>query len=85
MRAAIRSYEMLADQMTAVNEVRKRKRAQSSLHTGELKSSVCPDLQRAMDLSQEKGASNWLTVLPIEEFHCCSFRVQSTHEARLEH
>ena len=61
-------YEMLADQMTAVNEVRKRKRAQSSLHAGELKSSLCPNLQRAMHLSQEKGTSNWLTVLPIEEF-----------------
>ena len=62
------TYEMLADQMTAVNEVRKRKCAHSSLHAGELKSSLCPDLQRAMNLSQEKGASNWLTVLPIEEF-----------------
>ena len=59
---------MLADQMTAVNEVRKGKRAQSSLHAGEVKSSLCPDLQRAMDLSLEKGAFNWHTVLPIEEF-----------------
>ena len=26
------------------------------------------DLQRAMDLAQEKGASSWLTSLPLEEF-----------------
>lgn len=30
-----------------------------------------PDLQKAMDLSQEMGASNWLTTLPVEEFGFC--------------
>ena len=37
----------------------------------EVSSSVCEslsnDLQYAMDLAQEKGASNWLTTLPIRE------------------
>ena len=36
--------------------------------SSQLKASLPPDLQRAMDLSMEKGASNWLTVLPVDEF-----------------
>ena len=46
----------------------KTKRHRSSSHINELQSSLPPELQKAMDLSQEKGASNWLTVLPVEEF-----------------
>ena len=34
----------------------------------DLSSSLSPTLQRAMSLAQEKGASNWLTTLPIAEF-----------------
>jgi hypothetical protein len=60
--------ETLADQLCAVTEIRTEKRARLSSHARELKSSLPPDLQRVLDLSQEKGASNWLTVLPIEEF-----------------
>ena len=33
-----------------------------------LKEVLDPSLKRAMDLAAEKGASNWLTTLPIEEF-----------------
>ena len=33
-----------------------------------LRDSVSCSLQRAMDLAQEKGASSWLTSLPLEEF-----------------
>ena len=51
-----------------MSEIRKKKRDRLSSHARELKSVLPPDLQRAMDLAQEKGASNWLTVLPIEEF-----------------
>ena len=62
------THETLADQLSAVAEIRKKKRARSSSHATELKSLLPSELQRAMDLSQEKGASIWLTVLPIEEF-----------------
>ena len=33
-----------------------------------LKQSLSTTLKRTMDLAQEKGASNWLTSLPIQEF-----------------
>ena len=61
-------HKTLADQLSAVSEIRKKKRDRLSSHARELKSVLPPDLQRAMDLAQEKGASNWLTVLPIEKF-----------------
>ena len=47
---------------------KREKRDRSASLASELKSHLPPDLQRAMNLSQEKGASNWLTVLPVEEF-----------------
>ena len=56
------------DQWSAVAEIKKRKHDRLSSCAIDLKSLLPPDLQRAMDLSQEKGASNWLTVLPMEEF-----------------
>ena len=62
------SYEALAYQLSSVAEIKKRKRSQLSSTASQLKASFPPDLQRAMDLSQEKGASKWLTVLPVEEF-----------------
>ena len=33
-----------------------------------LRDKITSSLQRAMDLTQEKGASSWLTSLPLEEF-----------------
>lgn len=62
------TYEMYVDQWSAVAEVKKGKRDRSTACASDLKSKLTPDLQKAMDLSQEKGASNWLTVLPVEEF-----------------
>ena len=40
---------------------------QLSSTASQLKASFPPDVQRAMDLSQENDASNSLTVLPVEE------------------
>ena len=54
--------------MTSVAEVKKRKRDHQSSIACQLKDSLSPDLQRAVELAMEKGASNWLTVLPVEEF-----------------
>ncbi len=52
-------------QFTAKLEVKKRKRELNATSADQLKSNLPPNLQRAMILSQEKGASNWLTVLPV--------------------
>ena len=40
----------------------------SFLHVSSpLREAVSPALQHAMDLASERGASSWLTVLPLEE------------------
>ena len=58
------TYEVLADQITAKNEVKTRRRQQGE---HQIRETLSPSMQYAMDLSKEKGASNWLTVLPLEE------------------
>ena len=72
------THEALTEQFTAKLEVKKRKRELNVTSADQLKSNLPPNLQRAMILSQEKGASNWLTVLPVEEFglalHKAAFR-----------
>ena len=62
-------YEVLTDQITAKNDIKSSRRRLSEDAADELRNSLPPPLQRAMDLSMEKGASSWLTVLPLEEHH----------------
>jgi len=59
-------YEILQDQLSAKAEVHKSKREQHSNAALTLKDILPPSLAHAMDLSQEKGASTWLSVL-LEE------------------
>ena len=61
-------YEILQDQLSAKAEVHKSKRKQHSNAASTLKDILPPSLVHAMDLSQEKGASTWLSVLPLEEY-----------------
>ena len=65
------TFQTLADQQSAVADIRKRKRNYLLSIADQLKTSLPPDLQRAMVLAQEKEASNWLTTLPVEEFGFC--------------
>ena len=60
--------EVVHEQVEAKNEVHKMKRDQSSQAADSLKKSLSVSLQRSMDLAQEKGASIWLTSIPIQEF-----------------
>ena len=60
--------EMLADQLSVLAEIKSRNRSRLSSAAANLRSLLSPKFQRAMDLAQEKGASTWLTVLPVEEF-----------------
>ena len=62
-------YEVLTDQITAKNDIKASRRRLSKDTADELRNSLPPPLQHAMDLSMEKGASSWLTVLPPEERH----------------
>eukprot|EP00731_Ephydatia_muelleri_P030730 Em0022g244a len=61
-------YEILQDQLSAKAKVHKSKREQHSNAASTLKDTLPPSLAHAMDLSQEKGASTWLSVLPLEEY-----------------
>ncbi len=48
--------------------IRKQRREQATEAAQNLKEDLPHTLKRAMKLAQEKGASSWLTALPIEEF-----------------
>ena len=61
-------YEILQDQHSAKAEVHKSKREQHSNAALTLKDILPPSLVHTMDLSQEKGASTWLSVLPLKEY-----------------
>ena len=60
--------ETASDQHKAKREVRKRKRQMLINNAFELKPRLPDNLKHAMVLAQEKGASNWLTVLPMKKF-----------------
>ena len=64
-------YECLVDQSTAKTAVRKLRLEQASDAVEDLKAHLSTSSRRAMELASEKGASNWLTSLPIEEFGFC--------------
>ena len=61
-------YECLADQMTAKLTILQQRRQQAAQAAEHLKPTLSVTRRRAMDLASERGASNWLTALPIEEF-----------------
>jgi len=65
-------YEALADQIIAKAEVRQLWSHQASQAASTIKETLSLPLLRALDLVQEKGASNWLTSLPIEEMGSAS-------------
>ena len=56
------------DQKKAKINVHKHKYQQISSSASLLKSELPAQLQRAMDFLRGKGASGWLTALPVEEF-----------------
>ena len=62
------SDDTVYEQVEAKDEVQRMKREQSMQAAVSLKQSLSVSLQRSMDLAQEKGASTWLTTLPIQEF-----------------
>ena len=59
--------ETLEVQMSAKEAIKERKRSRLKDEAVHLRDSLSLSLQLVMDLAREKGASTWLTVLPIEE------------------
>ena len=62
-------YEVLTNQITVKNDIKSSRKILSKEAADELRNALPSLLQRAMDLSKKKGASSWLTVLPLEEHH----------------
>ena len=62
-------YEVLTNQITVKNDIKSSRKRLSKEAADELRNALPALLQRAMDLTMEKGASSWLTVLPLEEHH----------------
>ena len=67
------SYSCLTDQVAAKKAIRDQKNLQIEHVVESLKSALPPARKRAMELASEKGASSWLTTLPIEEFCFCLY------------
>lgn len=65
------SYQALANQITAKADIRHERREQVNLEAASLGADLSPTLKKAMDLAQERGASSWLTTLPIAEHGFC--------------
>ena len=72
------SYDTMAGQITAIAEVSSMKKFHSKEVATILKGNLTGPLKRAVELAQEKGASSWLTALPIQEhgfaLHKSAFR-----------
>ena len=62
------SFECYEAQINAKREAHKLNRDNARTSASLLRAAIPKSLQRAMDLAQEKGASSWLTSLPLEEF-----------------
>ena len=65
------------DQLLAKSLVKNRRPSKQSAGSSELCSELPPGPQHAMSLAQEKGASSWLSILPILEhgFTCIKYCV----------
>ena len=61
------SLDTMQDQQQAKAEVRQIRRQRYIDRATELKTKLPRHLQRAVELGSEKGASSWLSALPIEE------------------
>ena len=60
-------YSAIYDQHQALTKAKSDRRQQQSGNAASLYPQLPQDLQRAVDAAKERGASNWLTTLPIDE------------------
>ena len=63
------SEQMIAQQLEAKKDVRKENQILAKNTAAQLGNSLPVSLRRPMEMAQERGASSWLTSLPIEEFN----------------
>ena len=58
----------IAAQLNAKKDVRKQRQENVKSSAANVKSALSASLKYTVDLAQEKGASTWLTALPLDEF-----------------
>ena len=61
------SSKVEKEQTTAINKIKAQRRLNQAEEAAQLRENLPTDLQKAMDLGSEKGASSWLGVLPLSE------------------
>ena len=64
-------YESLNDQLKAISNIQQQWRQQTLQMADALKWTLTTLSRRSMGLASQKGPSNWLTSLPIEEHGFC--------------
>ena len=74
------SIDIMSAQISAKQEVHTHNREASAAAASSLKETLSSSLVRAMNLASEKGASNWLTTLPIDE-HGFALHKGAFHDA----
>ena len=67
-------------QLTAKSEVGRQRRENLNSSSSSLYDTLPQDLKRAVDLATEKGASSWLSTLPIQE-HGFALHKAAFHDA----
>ena len=64
-------FDCIEAQTTAKKTVRQERDNSNKASVSSIREDAPAALQRAMDLAQERGASSWLTSLPLKEFNLC--------------
>ena len=62
------TYNHISSQMTAKAEIQSLRRQQATQALENLKSDLPEVLKRSVELASERGASSWLSALPISDF-----------------
>ena len=73
-------YEVIADQLQSKGTIRNENKETSSKEADDLYSHLPVQQQKAVELAKEKGASTWLTTLPLKE-HGFSLHKAAFHDA----
>lgn len=73
-------YNVIADQLQSKATIRNWNKESSSQEADDLYGQLPAQQQKAVDLAKEKGASTWLTALPLKE-HGFSLHKAAFHDA----
>ena len=73
-------YEVIADQLQSKATIRNKNKETSAKEADDLYSYLPVQQQKAVELAKEKGASTWLTALPLKE-HGFSLHKAAFHDA----